>query len=203
MPDNIPQPPAPGSETPAPTPAQPAAPEGGTSFDIGEEFGTANKNLPSLKIVGISVAVIAVIAAIVSFAQKPRQKATGAIDDIATAQVPDQNSLMVSIAVSIQNPGNKPFLPRYTKAEVVTDSGTFSDDAASVVDAPRYLQAFPTLAVDGLSPLQPESAVQPGAQAKGFVIVSFPVTADAFAKRKSLKVTITGPDQLVPLVLTK
>ena len=35
------------------------------------------------------------------------------------------------------------------------------------------------------------------------IIVTFPVTSDVFAKRKFLRVTITGPDQLVPLVITK
>jgi len=173
------------------------------SFDIGEEFGTAKKNLPSLKIVLICVAAIALIAAIVSLVQKPRQKATGTIDDLATAEVPNQGSILVGIALSIKNPGEKPFLPRYITAEITTDTGTYTDQAASVVDAPRYLQAFPALAAGGQSPLQLENPVSPGGQSKGLVIVSFPITADAFAKRKSLKVTITGPDQLVPLVLTK
>ena len=45
--------------------------------------------------------------------------------------------------------------------------------------------------------------LRPGGETKGMVIVTFPVTADVFAKRKLLRVTITGPDQLVPLVLTK
>jgi hypothetical protein len=185
----------PGSPTPQQQPQ--------TSFNIGEEFGTAKKNLPSLKIVLISVAVIAIIAAIVSLVQKPRQKATGAIGDVSTADVPGQNLLMVGIALSIQNPGEKPLLPRDVSAEVATDSGSFTDQAASLVDVPRYLQAFPALAVDNLAPLQLENAIPPGGHAQGLIIVSFPVTADVFTKRKSLKITITDPNQAVPLVLTK
>jgi hypothetical protein len=77
-------------DTPSPRPVPPSAlarSESGTPFHIGEEFGTAKKNLPSLKIVGIAVAVIAVIAALFSFVQRPDSATTGSIDDV----VPDQN----------------------------------------------------------------------------------------------------------------
>jgi hypothetical protein len=203
MPDDAPQSTPPSStvsdlSSPPAASAQPPIP-----FDIGEEFGTANKNLPPLKIVGIAVAVIVVIAAVVGFVQKPRQKATGAIENIVAAEIPNQNQLMVSVALSIHNLGEKPFMPREVKAEIETDAGSFSDQAASAVDFPRYVQAFPALAGDGTGPLQFEKPVQPGGETKGTIIVTFPVTADVFAKRKLLRLTITGPDQLVPLVLTK
>ncbi len=204
MPDDAPQsvPPATVSESTSTPPTEPPAPAP-IPFSIGEEFGTANKNLPPLKIVGIVVAVIAVVAAVFAFVQRPRQKSTGAIENVVSAEVPTQNLLMVGIEISIHNQGSKPFLPRDIKADLETDGGTFSDQAASNMDFPRYVQAFPVLAGDGSGPLQFEKALQPGDQTKGMVIVTFPVTADVFAKRKLLRVTITGPDQLVPLVLTK
>ena len=206
MPDEAPQsiPPATVSDstaTPATPPELPKQPP--IPFDIGEEFGTASKNLPPVKIILIAVAAVAIIGAVVSFVQKPRQKATGAIENVVAAEVPNQNLLMVGIEISIHNQGDKPFLPREIKADLETDAGSFTDQAASAVDFPRYVQAFPALAGDGAGPLQFESAVRPGGETKGMVIVTFPVTADVFAKRKSLRVTITGPDQLVPLVLTK
>jgi len=43
----------------------------------------------------------------------------------------------------------------------------------------------------------------PGGHTAGTIIVVFPVTPDAFANRKALKVTIQPYDQPVPLVLTK
>jgi hypothetical protein len=205
MPDNARQsvPPAPISD-PVVTPETVAPPQATPiPFDIGEEFGTAKKNLPPLKIILGAVAVVAVIAAIVSFVQKPRQKATGAIENVASSEVPNQNQLMVSLEISIHNQGEKPFLPREIKAELESDNGNFTDQAASAVDFPRYVQAFPTLAGDGVGPLQFEKVVPPGGDMKGLIIVTFPVTADVFTKRKLLRVTITGPDQLVPLVLTK
>ena len=128
----------------SPPPAEPSTP---IPFDIGEEFGTAKKNLPSLKIVGIVVAIIAIIAAIVGFVQKPRQKATGTVDNVVSVEIPNQNQLMVGIEISIHNRGEKPFLPREVKAELESDNGSFTDQAASGVDFPQVRPGLPALAV--------------------------------------------------------
>lgn len=196
------------ADTPSPQPAPPSAStpapsESGTPFHIGEEFGTAKKNLPSLKIVLISVAVIALIAAVASFVQRPVSATTGSIDDLVSVDVPNQNLMMVAINVSFQNNGTKPYWIHTIKADLDTTSGTFSDDAASPADFERYFQAFPTLKQHALDPLQREAKINPGGQTKGTIIVAFPVTPDAFASRKSLKITIQPYDQPVPLVLTK
>lgn len=201
MPEDSPQL-SPTEAVPDPTP-NPAPLQAPIPFNIGEEFGTARKNLPPTKILLIGVAAIAMIAAIASFVMKPRQKATGAIENVVTAEVPNQNLLMVGLELSIHNNGARPFVPREVKAEIETDSASFTDEAASAMDFPRYVQAFPVLAGDGSGPLQFENAVAAGAQTKGMVIVSFPVTADVFAKRKRLRVTIMGPDQVVPLIINK
>jgi len=177
--------------------------ESGTPFHIGEEFGTAEKNLPSLKIVVISVAVIAVVAAITSFVQRPHSATTGSIDDVVSVEIPDQNLIMVAINVSFQNNGIKPYWIHTIKADLDTSTGTFTDDAASPADFARYFQAFPTLKQHAIDPLQREAKINPGARTAGTIIVAFPVTPNAFATRKSLKVTIQPYDQPVPLVLTK
>jgi hypothetical protein len=93
MPENIPPPP----------PPQP-----GTPFRIGEEFGTAKKNLPPVKIVLIGAAIIGLIASIISFIQRPQSSATGSIDDIVSVAVPDQNLTMVAVNISFQNNRTKP-----------------------------------------------------------------------------------------------
>ena len=196
MPDEIPSSlPAPAS---APAPSQP-----GTPFHIGEEFGTAKKNLPPVKIVAIGVAAIAVVALIASLAQRPHSATTGSIDDVVSVEIPDQNSIMVAINVSFQNNGTKPYWIHTIKADLETNNSSFSDDAASPADFDRYFQAFPTLKQHALAPLEREARINPGGQIKGTMIVAFPVTPDAFANRKSLKVTIQPYDQPVPLVLTK
>jgi hypothetical protein len=120
-----------------------------------------------------------------------------------TVEIPDQNSIMVAINVSFQNNGTKPYWIHTIKADLDTTSGSFSDDAASPADFGRYFEAFPSLKQHALDPLQREARINPGGQIKGTVIVAFPVTPDAFAQRKSLRVTIQPYDQPVPLVLTK
>jgi hypothetical protein len=110
---------------------------------------------------------------------------------------------MVAINVSFQNNGAKPYWIHTIKADLDTAAGSFTDDAASPSDFDRYFQAFPTLKQHALAPLEREARINPGARTAGTIIVVFPVTPDAFANRKSLKVTIQPYDQPVPLVLTR
>jgi hypothetical protein len=196
MPQEIPAP-------PPPRPASASSPAPGTPFHIGEEFGTAKKNLPPAKIVVIGVVAIAVVALIASLAQRPHSATTGSIDDVVSVEIPDQNSIMVAINVSFQNNGTKPYWIHTIKADLDTASASFSDDAASPADFDRYFQAFPTLKQHALAPLEREAKINPGGRIAGTIIVAFPVTPDAFANRKSLKVTIQPYDQPVPLVLTR
>jgi hypothetical protein len=195
MPDDV-------SSPPPPTPSV-SLPDPGTRFNIGEEFGTAKKNLPPIKIVLIGVAVIAVVALIASLTQRPHSATTGSIDDVISVEIPDQNSIMVAINVSFQNNGEKPYWIHTIKADLDTATGSFTDDAASPSDFDRYFQAFPMLKQHALAPLEREARINPGGHTAGTIIVVFPVTPDAFANRKSLKVTIQPYDQPVPLVLTK
>ena len=188
---------------PPPPPIPSGPPEPRTRFNIGEEFGTAKKNLPPLKIVLIGVAVIAVIALIASLAQRPHSATAGSIDDVVSVEIPDQNSIMVAINVSFQNNGAKPYWIHTIKADLETTTGSFTDDAASPSDFDRYFQAFPTLKQHALPPLEREARINPAARTAGTIIVVFPVTPDAFASRKSLKVTIQPYDQPVPLILTR
>ena len=196
----------PDEKLPAPvTPpsASPTPPESGTSFDISEEYGTAAKNLPPAKVVAIGISLIVLIALVVGLAQRPKVSASGSIDDITSIEMPNQNSVMVALAISMKNHGKKRFYIHDIQSELETGSGKFSDEAASGVDFERYFQAFPALKEHALAPLKPETMIEPGGETKGTIIVSFPVTADAFANRKSIKVTIRPYDQPVPLVLTK
>jgi len=196
MPENTPTP-------PTPTVPTANAPQPGTDFRIGEEFGTAKKNLPPVKILVIGVVAILIAWGIAAFLQRPRTSAVGSIDEVVSVEVPGQNRVMVAVNVSFQNNGTKPFWIHTIKSELQTAIGNFSDDAASPIDFDRYYQAFPALKQYAVAPLQNEAKIEPGAQIKGTVIVSFPVTPDAFASRKLLSVTIQPYDQPAPLVLTK
>jgi len=196
MPDQAPLPSA--TNTPTPGPAHAAG-----DFEIGEEFGTAKKNLPPARIVLIGVGIVIVVGAMLAFVQRAKPSATGSIDQMVSVEVPNQGSVMVALNVSFQNNGPKPFWIHTIKAELETASGTFSDDAAAPVDFDRYYQAFPALKQYAIEPLQHEAKIKPGGKIQGTVIFSFPVTPDAFASRKVLKVIIQPYDQPAPLVLTK
>lgn len=193
-------------EEPVPpvTPAAAPSPESPkTDFNIGEEFGTAKKNLPPVKILLIGVVLILVAWGIAALLQRPRTSATGSIDQVVSVEVPNQNLVLVAINVAVQNNGTKPFWIHTIKADADTPTGSFSSDATPAVDFDRYYQAFPTLKQYALAPLLPDAKISPGGQLSGTIVVGFPVTSDAFANRRSLKVTIQPYDQPVPLVLTK
>jgi hypothetical protein len=191
----------------SPNTQQPAAPadsnpEPPISFNIGEEYGTAKKNLPPIKIVLIAIAIVAIVAAILILIQRPHSLATGSITDVSSVDVAGQNIVMVALNVSLQNRSAKTYWIKTIKVSVETPKGHFDDDAASAVDFDRYFQAFPALKEHALSPLVAETKIVPGASFSGTVVVSFPITADDFTNRKSLSLTIQ-PYDAIPLVLTK
>jgi hypothetical protein len=125
------------------------------------------------------------------------------VDQMVSVEIPNQGSVMVALNVSFQNNGQKPFWIHTIKADLDTANGTFSDDAAAPVDFDRYYQAFPVLKQYAIDPLLHEAKIKPGDKIQGTVIFSFPVTPDAFANRKVLRVIIQPYDQPAPLVLTK
>lgn len=195
----------PTSPGPAETPAQ-AAPvntEPPIAFDISEEFSTREKNLPPGKIVAICLGILAVAIIIFIIIERPTASASGSINDVSAVAVPDQNTLLVAINVAFRNNGKQTFWIRDMKADLVTADGKYSDTPASAMDYARYFQAFPALKAHALPPVRPEEKIDPYAQDAGTLIVSFPVTMDAFNSRKSLTVTIWPYDQEVPLVMTK
>ncbi len=199
MPEEAPQSPlTPRPAEPAPSPPQPPTP-----FNIGEEFGTAKRNLPPVKIVAIALAAVAVVLAAFAFLQRAKPQGGGSIDNIAAVEIPNQNIVLVAVNVTIHNAGEKPLWIKTITARLKTDHGELSDEAASAVDFDRYFQAFPALKEHALAALAPETKLQPWNEARGTIVVSFPVTQDAFDKRKSLSVVIQPYDQPLPLVLTK
>ncbi len=191
------------ADTPTPPPASPAtSPK--LDFHIGDEFGTAKRNLPPAGIVFICIAAVAVIVGIFAFVQRQKPQGAGSIDFIHAAEVPDQNMVLVALTVTLRNTDKKPLWIRSLKGQLKTsDDRTFDDEAASSVDFDRYFQGFPGLKENAQPPLPPETKLLPGAEQKGTVIFSFPVTKQAFDQRKSIALTIQPYDQPLPVVLTK
>jgi hypothetical protein len=188
-----------------PPPRQPAPPaEPATEFNIGDEFGTAKRNLPPAGILLICIAAVAIMVGIFAFLQRAKPQGAGSIDFVTVAEVPDQNLVLSAVTVTLHNPGERPLWIRTLKARLTTADGkTFDDEAASGVDLDRYGQAFPVLKENAQPPLFPETKIMGGREQKGTIVVSFPVTKQVFDERKSLTVTIQPYDQRLPVVLTK
>jgi hypothetical protein len=173
-----------------------------TEFRIGEEFGTAKRNLPPVRIVLICIVAVAVIVGIVAFTERAKPQGAGSIDFVAAAEVPGQNMVLAAITVTLRNTAEKPLWIHTLKAQLTTSDGnTFEDEAASAVDLDRYYQAFPVLKESSEPPLSPETKMLPGAVQRGTIIVGFKVTKEAFDQRKSLTVAIQPYDQALPVML--
>jgi hypothetical protein len=211
MADDNPATPTPEPAVPAASATPPATPESATesgpTINIGDEFGTAKRNLPPPKVLAIGLALILVVSAIIVFTQS-RPSSSGSIDDVNAVEIPGQNSVLATINVTIQNNGKKAIWIHTMSASLETSAPDaagkteFTDEAGSPADFERYFQAFPALKQHAIAPLQVETKIQPGDKASGTMMVSFPVTKDAFDKRKSIAVTIRPYDQ-IPVTLKK
>ena len=183
-------------------PASPTEPV--TEFNIGDEFGTAKRNLPPAGIVLICIAAVAVIVGIFAFQQRAKPQGAGSIDFVTAVEVPGQNLILSAVTITLHNAGEKPLWIRTLKARLTTADGkTFDDESASGVDLDRYAQSFPVLKENAQAALFPETKITAGGEQKGTIVVSFPVTKQAFDEHKSLTVTIQPYDQPVPVILTK
>jgi len=194
------------ADQPVPPPSQPLSPPAKpvTEFNIGDEFGTAKRNLPPAGIVLICIAAVAVIVGIFAFKQRAKPQGAGSIDFVTAVEVPGQNLILAAVTITLHNSGNRPLWIRTLKARLTTADGkTFDDEAASGVDLDRYAQSFPALKENAQAALLPETKIMAEREQKGTIVVSFPVTKQAFEERKSLTVTIQPYDQPVPVVLTK
>jgi hypothetical protein len=197
MPDQTPVPPVPPK-----LPAAPAVPVGPT-INIGEEYGTAKKNLPPAKIVLLTIAAVVVVVIIASFLKRDKPQATGTIVNVAAVEVPDQNTTMVALTFTLHNTSDKILYVHSLQSSIKAPSGDATADAVSAVDFPRYFQAFPALK-NGVQPaLTPETKIQPGESVDRTIIVAFPITLDAFNHRQSVSVIVWPYDQNLPVVMTR
>src|SRR5258708_19920959 len=94
--------------TPAGTP--PPAGEGGPTINIGEEFGTARRNLPPVKVLLLATAGILIIAGIYSFLHRAKPQAAGSLDNVTAAEIPGQGSVLVALTSPLRHSPNRPLL---------------------------------------------------------------------------------------------
>ena len=197
MPDPTPVPPKPPA--PAPPPAAPAGP----TINIGEEYGTAKKNLPPTRILLIAIAAVVVVVLIASFVKRAKPQASGSLDNVAAVEITGQGSTMVALTFTIRNTSDKILYVHNIQSTIKSPSGDSTADAVSAVDFDRYFQAFPALKIGTQPALPPETKIQPGETVARTIILAFPVTLDVFNKRQSISVVVWPYDQTVPVTLTK
>src|SRR5437660_136936 len=102
-----PEPPQPGSLASPSGPPPVAESPDQTTINIADEFGTAKRNLPPARIVGIGLVLVLIVGGIVILTQS-RPTSHGSIDDVTPVEIAGQAATMVSINVTIQNGGQKP-----------------------------------------------------------------------------------------------
>ncbi len=204
MPDQTPNP-APASPATPSAPTDPTAPspQRGPTINIADEFGTAKRNLPPVKPLLLTTAGILIIVGVVAFFQRAKPQGGGSLDNVAAVEIPGQNASLVALTFTLRNSGEKSLWVHDIKGKLATSTGEQTSDAVSAVDFDRYYQAFPALKVNAQPALAPEDKLQPGQEIKRTVIVSFPVTLDAFNQRRSVSVAVQPYDQPVPVILTK
>jgi hypothetical protein len=203
MPDQTPKPASVPPATPTGPATTPPAPKRGTTIRIGDEFGTAKRNLPPVKVLLIALAGVLVIAGVIAFLQRAKPQAAGSLDNVTAVQIPNQTASLVALTFTLRSSGERPLWVHSIQAKLTTSSGEQTSDAVSAVDFDRYYQAFPTLKENAQPALAPEDKLQPAQEIKRTVIVSFPVSLDVFNQRKAVSVIIQPYDQPVPVVLTK
>ncbi|HEY4902129.1 MAG TPA: hypothetical protein VIH89_01520 [Candidatus Sulfotelmatobacter sp.] len=200
MPDPIPPPPPP---IPNPT-SDPLIPPSisGPTINIGDEFGTAKRNLPPAKILLFAIAGVVVIVAIASFLRRAKPQGSGSLDHVVAVSLPGDTSTMVALTYTLKN-GEKPLYVHDIHGTLKTSAGESTAEAVSAVDFDRYFQAFPTLREGAQPALIPETKLQPGDTITRTAIVVFPMALDVFNKRQSVSVAIQPYDETVPIVMSK
>jgi hypothetical protein len=190
---------------PPATPTAPAGPAGpaGPTINIGEEYGTAKKNLPPARILLIALGALLVVVLIASFLKRATPQASGTLDNVVAVEIPGQGSTMVALTFTLHNTSDKILYVHTIESKVQTSSGDSTADAVSAVDFDRYYQAFPVLKNGAQQPLPPETKIQPGESVTRTIIVAFPIALDVFNQRKSLSVVVWPYDQTVPVTLTR
>jgi len=175
----------------------------GPTINIGEEYGTAKKNLPPAKILLITIAAVVVVVLIASFLKRAKPQASGSLDNVAAVELPEQTATMAALTFTIRNTSDKVLYVRSLQGKLKPASGDTNPDALSAMDFARYFQAFPALSVGARPALSPETKIQPGETAERTIIIVFPVSIDVFNRRESVTAIVWLYNETVPITLTK
>jgi len=195
----------PPATTPSASPAQPdaSATPAGPTINIGEEYGTAKRNLPPAKIVLIAVGAVLLVVLIASFLKRAKPQGSGSLDNVVAVEIPGQNSTMAALTFTLHNASDKALYVREIQSSIKAASGDAKANAVSAVDFDRYFQAFPELKNGAQPALAPETRLEPGQSVTRTIIVAYEKPLNDFNQRQSISVLIWPYNETVPIVLTK
>lgn len=177
-----------------PRPVAPPPPDAG-HIPITEEMDKAKWTLPPAPVVAIGVVVVAIVVALFSYFGRSKPVAQGGITDVFAVQSGD-TSVLVLINFNLTNVTEKPVSIKQLAGVLKASGKEQTDDhAASAVDYPRYIQAFPALGQHAEKPIMPETKLAPGQRIAGSAIFSFDVPKDAFDSRQSLTLRVVPYDR--------
>lgn len=168
---------------------------------ITEEFDSPKWTLPPLAPLLIAGLLVAVIVAVVVFTNRPEPVSAGNLTQVQAVQLQNQEAVLVSIGLRLQNLGPKPMYVRNLQVKLATPEGEWTDVPTARSDLERYFQVYPDLRQQS-EPLVAETKLEPGGEHQGYIVVGFPVKREAFDARKSLAVTVNLYDR-APLELTE
>ncbi len=153
---------------------------------ITEEFDSPKHTLPDAGPMIIALVLVAIAVGAIAYFFRSQPVASGTIDEAFAVAVPNQNTVLATVQLSVNNTSKKPIIIRNINITVRTEKGEFSDDSANVVDMPRYFAGFPDLKAHSIEGLPRDLNIPPGTQINGSVIVSFPITKEDFDGRRAL-----------------
>ena len=160
-----------------------------------EEMDSARWTLPPLVPLLIAATAVALLAGGYYWLGKGEIASSGSIREVVAAEQPDKASVLVLVRVLVENKAEKPLWVRAMRVSLKTSQGEWTDEAASAVDHDRYFQAYPELAARRGPPLRVEERIPATSNQEGVLLVTFPVTKQAFDQRQSLTVTIEAYDR--------
>jgi hypothetical protein len=115
-------------------------------------------------------------------------------DGVFASRPTDVTKTMVAVQVTVRNSSDKKISVKSISATLKIDGNEQSADAVSLSDYSSQLTAYPELKRFSAKPIGTGSAIMPGGDLSGTVLVAFPVSKQQFSARKDLSVTILRSD---------
>ena len=170
-------------------------PEDAGHVPMTEEFDSFKRTMPAAGPLIIAMLLVALAVAAGVYFLRYQPVASGSLGPAFAIGLPDQHTVLASVQLTVKNISKKPLFVKDVKVTVRTGKGEFSDNSAPVSDFERYFQAFPELRQHSSQALAGDTRIAPGEQASGTVIVSFPLSKEAFDGRQATTATVSFYDQ--------